>query len=392
MTTRENNVNTTGTDFSMLKIRIPYVDDFNFSSSRKNTYISDFRSRENLFLDIGLNLDCIGGSRANDLFLAPFGIRNQASTRNRSTENEFNHVFSLSHKKIVCGYGSNPYNFSGALQDLALASGKNYTVHTVTFDDLMREKFFNDIHPSYAGNRHNDKLVRAKLQDLHYAGGMENYFIRLLDFKKNVRAKIDHFGDKVEKGRKTKFIFLFLSELQWRDVSRSPSLMSTLSYIYNKGHEEKILLIPCAEKLSDIPLPLLTHADMITGYGAHNVSVIKKIVEHKGLKFKVAKAENKLQTVGLSFDNIKKPYLYPLKGWTQEFFLAKEKREQWEKQEKDEFLAYISSLDDGSLYDIKNARARDNLIKKRKEMFAKADFLEQERRVLPKLKPVIIFE
>ena len=106
-------------DVSLLEIKTPYANDVNYSKFlwRNYWFVSDFRSRENFFLDIGLNLDCIGGSRANNFFFAPLGIRNIESEI--SGRYVYNNVISSVHKKIVCGYGTNPYNFSNALRTMA---------------------------------------------------------------------------------------------------------------------------------------------------------------------------------------------------------------------------------------------------------------------------------
>ena len=39
-----------------------------------------------------------------------------------------------------------------------------------------------------------------------------------------------------------------------------------------------------------------------------------------------------------------------------------------------------------------NRIAKNNFKERRKQMFAEADFMEKENRVIPKIKPVIIFE
>lgn len=378
---------------SLLRRSIPYVNDFHptyYRRGRDSTYVSDFLSRENRFLDIGLNLDCIGGSRANGFFIAPLGIRNIDGKLRGGYA--YNTIVSFAHTRIICGYGTNPYNFSNALTALARESGENYRIHAVTFSEEMSKFLRDKIHPAYIEELKRDKVTRVSIEDLYYERGLENYLIRLLDFKRHVRAKINKFGNKVERGRKTKIILLFLSSEQWQEVANSKGLLNTLSYLFDSGYEENISIIPCAENLSDIPEKLLLSANMINGYGARNVAVVKKTVKAKGLEFKVEKAYNKLQTVGVTYDSTKKPYVFPLKGWTKEFFIASEKRKQWENKEKEDYIKYIKKLDNGSRYDSANRIAKNNFKERRKQMFAEADFMEKENRVIPKIKPVIIFE
>lgn len=377
-------------DISLLEIKTPYANDVNYSKFlwRNYWFVSDFRSRENFFLDIGLNLDCIGGSRANNFFFAPLGIRNIESEI--SGRYVYNNVISSVHKKIVCGYGTNPYNFSNALRTMAKEAKENYKVHIVSFNKDISD--FVDVKINPANVSANDKVAKAWVGDLYYERGLENYLIRLLDFKKNVRAKIMKFGKAVEFGRKTNFIFLFLSAKQWEEVAKSKELLNTLLYLYRTGSKERFSIIPCAEDIRDIPQAFLKEADMINGYGAKNVSAVKGVVESKNLKFRTEKAFNKLQTVGVTYDCSRKPYAFPLKGWTQEFFLAEEKRKQWEQKEKDDYIKFIKSLDDGSRHDSANRKAKDKFKENRKQMFANAEFMERENKAIPKIKPVIIFE
>ena len=90
-------------------------------------------------------------------------------------------------------------------------------------------KFLRDkIHPAYIEELKRDKVTRVSIEDLYYERGLENYLIRLLDFKRHVRAKINKFGNKVERGRKTKIILLFLSSEQWQEVANSKGLLNTL--------------------------------------------------------------------------------------------------------------------------------------------------------------------
>ena len=344
------------------------------------------------FLDIGHNPDCIGGSRANGIFLANFGLRNY-QPRGVHHQEEFNTILSIAHSKIVCAYGNNAYNFSSALGDLAQSKYESeFSLHVVSFSTEQYDFFMSTIHPRYVATRFKRDTASYIINCINYKYGIDNYIKRLKEMRSYIRKKIEDYGPFVTSGRKTKIIFFNLSAEQWHDLTKDKTVYRDFMDLYLNSAEEKIVIVPLCGSVVHIPPLCIKYADMVLSYGKSNVSHMQKIYNKMGVNFSVAPQFEKMRTAGIVYDSIGKYNFYPLLGYTKEFFIAHNERTEWEKKEKEAYKKYLSLLDDGTKYDQRNNHALQKQQDSYSQLYARPEFLEREKKSAPRLKPRIIFQ
>lgn len=379
---------------------------------RVNSFLFPNEYPELEFMDIGLPLDTIGGSRANGFFYSNFGLVNYNPTGKGTSF--FNKVCSFEHRKIVCGFGGNPTNFCGAVGDLCLGGGgKDYMVHGVAFSSETMVFMEQNLDPAKAPNRHifkNDStlLHSNHMQLLCYERGLRSYLERLQLFRRRVRQRFGMFGDLVSAGRKTRFVFMVLSKQDCDELRGDEGLAKLLWDNYAGGFVENVVLIPCVENIGWLPRVFVCKADMVLAYGGENTGVLRDCADSMGFKFRVGKSYEDYKTVGVVFSRFNddtrgaakssgmssRPTDYhfkPLFGLTKEFFRSREERENWECAEDKKYREFLSSLDDGSGKD----KAIFLFTERKKcegEMFAGRYTLETEEGFnVNRLRPRIVF-
>ena len=338
------------------------------------------QNKENSFLDIGLFLDAIGGSRANSFFLTPFGYRNTG-------KREFNHMFSIVHKRILCAYGDNPYDFSSALSDICVFNNnRDYIVHSVSFNDHTANMVHNDFNPTHAHTRRLTYIPKYNMRELNYDKGIYSYLSRLQQFRSTLNEEIEKYGELVSNGRRAKIIFMFLNNEEINLINNDKKIYEDFWDIYNNGYKEKIFLVPCVKNIEDISEKIFNNADLIMAYGTTNSNfLVKRKVST--FDYNIEQEFNELKTVGTVFDIAHNPGLFPLDGLTEEFFRIKEELDEWQKEEDEKYISFLDSLDDGSKYD----DYQDYTPINRLAFNRQKDQIELELRNSKKYKPTIEF-
>lgn len=350
---------------------IPYVD-------KSNIRTINLYDKELEFMDIGLHLDCIGGSRANSIFSAPFGKINSTET-----ENSYNHIISSTIKKSICAYGKNPYNLSLAIQTTSRNNlhGKDYTIHSVCFSNEEEEKL-SEFFP-ITKKLHKNLDIRYVISHTTYTSGIKNYINRFNLYLQRIQENIDMYGKIVENGRKHKLIFLFLTEEDCKTIQQDKELNKSFYKIFTEAHKLRIIPFICIEYLNYLNIPLLSSSDMISCYGTKNSKLLQSIIKKKKEKIEIDKTGHLIKTVGLVYNKSLNNTCYFLHGFTKEYIQNKKELEEWSKKEKEQYVKFLESLDDGNNVKKTDEYSRNKMLRK--------DILEQYDHNFTTNTPIIEF-
>lgn len=331
---------------------IPYTEKSNIRTIK----IAD---KELEFIDIGLHLDCIGGSRANSIITIPFGKLNSTELHK-----PHNYIISSINKKSICAYGNNPYNLSLAIETMSKNNlhGKDYTIHSVCFNKEEETKL-SEFFP-ITKKLHKNLDISYVINHTTYTPGIKNYIKRFNEYLKKIEENINTYGKIVENGRKHKIIFIFLTEEDCKTIQQDKKLNKSFYKIFTESHKLKILPFICVKQLNYLNIPLLIKAEMIACYGTKNSKLLQNLIKKKKEQIKTDTTGHLIKTVGMIYNKTLNNTCYLIQGYTKEYIQNKKELEKWAKQENKQYALFLKSLDNGNKTKKTHEYKRNKILRK----------------------------